>query len=71
MGQFILIYENNYCSQFLFCLLISHKQIKEGITIIVVRKKTAQSPLTNLQELLKMKRGVVLPAVPKEASKAY
>ena len=53
-------------------LLINHKQIKEGITIIDVKiKKVAQSPFNQSTTAPDDEASVVLPAVPKEASRAY
>ena len=49
-----------------------HKQIREGITIIVVKmKKTPQSPSNQSTSAPEDEASVVLPAVPSEASKAY
>ena len=51
---------------------MNHKQIKEGITIIVVKiKKMPQSPLSQSTRAPDDEASVVLPAVPMEASKAY
>ena len=51
---------------------ISHKQIKEGITIIEVKiKKVPQSPFNQSTRAPEDDARVVLPAVPKDASKAY
>ena len=51
---------------------MSHRQIKEGITINVVKiKKTPQSPLSQSTRAPDDEARVVLPAVPIEASRAY
>ena len=51
---------------------MNHKQIREGITIMVVEiKKIPQSPLSQSTRVPDDEARVVLPAVPIEASKAY
>ena len=63
---------NNYFAPIFILFLISHKQIKEGITIIVVKtKKVPQSPLSQSTRAPEDEARVVLPAVPIEASRAY
>ena len=63
---------SNYFALIFILLLINQRQIKEGITIIVVkRKKVPQSPLSQSTRAPDDEAKVVLPAVPTEASKAY
>ena len=51
---------------------MNHKQIKDGITIIVVIiKKTPQSPLSQSTRVPEDEARIVLPAVPNDANKAY
>ena len=51
---------------------MSHKQIKEGMTIIVVKiKNVPQSPFNQSTNAPDEDAKVVLPAVPIEASNAY
>ena len=51
---------------------MNHKQIKEGMTIIVVKtKKVPQSPFNQSTKAPEDEARVVLPAVPIEASRAY
>ena len=51
---------------------MSHKQIKDGITIIVVKtKKVPQSPFNQSTSAPDEDASVVLPAVPIDASSAY
>ena len=62
----------NYYELILILFLMNHKQIREGITIIVVKiKKIPQSPLSQSTRAPDDEARVVLPAVPIEASKAY
>ena len=60
---------------FIFILIlffISHKQSKEGMTIIVVKTKNVpQSPFSQSTNAPEDDAKVVLPAVPIEASNAY
>jgi len=52
--------------------LINHKQINDGITIIVVKiKKVPQSPFNQSTKAPDDEAKVVRPAVPIEASNAY
>ena len=63
---------NNYFAPIFILFLMNHKQIKEGMTIIVVKtKKVPQSPLSQSTRAPEDEARVVLPAVPIEASKAY
>ena len=63
---------SNYFVPIFILFLISHKQIKEGITIIVVKiKKVPQSPFSQSTRAPEDEARVVLPAVPIDASKAY
>ena len=63
---------SNYLASIFILFLMNHKQIKEGITIIVVRiKKIPQSPFNQSTRAPDDEARVVLPAVPTEASKAY
>ena len=51
---------------------MNHKQIKEGMTINVVKtKKVPQSPLSQSTNAPEDEARVVLPAVPMDASNAY
>ena len=51
---------------------MSHKQINEGMTIIVVKTKNVpQSPFNQSTNAPDEETNVVLPAVPIEASRAY
>ena len=62
----------NYFVGIFILFLMNHRQIKEGITIIVVKiKKIPQSPLSQSTRAPDDEARVVLPAVPIEASKAY
>ena len=62
----------NYFVPIFILFLINHKQIKEGITIMVVKiKKIFQSPFSQSTRAPDDEARVVLPAVPIEASKAY
>jgi len=52
--------------------LINHKQINDGITIIVVKTKNVpQSPFNQSTKAPEDEAKVVRPAVPIEASNAY
>ena len=63
---------SNYIALIFILFLMSHKQIKEGITIIVVKiKKVPQSPFSQSTRAPEDDARVVLPAVPIDASKAY
>ena len=63
---------NNYFVPIFILFLMNHKQIKEGITIIVVKiKKIPQSPFSQSTRAPDEEARVVRPAVPIEASKAY
>lgn len=63
---------SNYLPPILILFLIRYKQIKEGITIIVVKRKNVpQSPFSQSTRAPEDEARVVLPAVPREASKAY
>ena len=63
---------NNYFAPIFILFLINHKQIREGITIIVVKtKKVPQSPLSQSTRAPEDEARVVLPAVPIDASRAY
>ena len=51
---------------------MSHKQINDGMTIIVVKTKNVpQSPFNQSTKAPEDEASVVLPAVPIEASNAY
>ena len=66
------IFNCNYFKPTIILFLISHKQIKEGITIIVVKiKKTPQFPFSQSTRAPEDDASIVLPAVPIDASKAY
>ena len=66
------MFSSNYLVPIFILSLMNHKQIKEGITIIVVRiKKIPQSPFSQSTRAPDDEARVVLPAVPIEASKAY
>ena len=61
---------NNYFAPILILFLINHKQIKEGMTIIVVKtKKVPQSPFNQSTRAPEDEARVVLPAVPIDAAK--
>ena len=63
---------NNYFAPIFTLCLISHRHIKEGMTIIVVKtKKVPQSPFNQSTIAPEEAAKVVLPAVPIDASKAY
>ena len=63
---------SNYFVPIFILPLMNHKQIKEGITITVVKiKKIPQSPLSQSTRAPEDDASVVLPAVPIDASKAY
>ena len=63
---------NNYFAPIFILSLMNHKQIKEGMTIIVVKtKKVPQSPFYQSTNAPEEEASVVLPAVPIEASNAY
>ena len=65
-------YKKNYFAPIFTLCLINHKQIREGITIIVVKtKKVPQSPFSQSTRAPEDEASVVLPAVPIEASNAY
>ena len=62
----------NYFAPIFILFLMSHKQIKEGITIIEVKiKKVPQFPFNQSTRAPEDEARVVLPAVPIDASKAY
>ena len=66
------ICRNNYFAPTFNLSLIIHKQISEGITIIVVNMKNVpQSPFNQSTRAPDDDARVVLPAVPIEASNAY
>ena len=66
------IFNSNYLAPIFILFFIKYKQIKEGITIIVVKiKKVPQSPFSQSTIAPEDEARVVLPAVPIEASKAY
>lgn len=56
----------------LILFFISHRQTREGNTIIVVKiKKVPQSPFNQSTSAPEDEAKVVRPAVPKDASNAY
>ena len=65
-------YKKNYCAPIFNLCLINHKQIKDGITITVVKTKNVpQSPFSQSTNAPEDDASVVLPAVPIDASNAY
>ena len=65
-------YNKSYFAPIFTLCLINHKQIRDGITIIVVKTKNVpQSPFNQSTNAPEDEASVVLPAVPIEASKAY
>ena len=65
-------YNKNYCAPIFNLCLINHNQIKDGITITVVKTKNVpQSPFSQSTNAPEDEASVVLPAVPIEASNAY
>ena len=66
------MFNSNYFVPIFILFLMNHKQIKEGITITVVKiKKISQFPFSQSTRAPDDEARVVLPAVPIEASKAY
>ncbi len=64
--------KKNYFAPIFILSLINHKQIKDGMTIIVVNTKNVpQSPFSQSTNAPDDEARVVLPAVPIEASNAY
>ena len=60
------ILNSNYLAPIFILFLINHKQIKDGITIIVVKiKKIPQSPFSQSTRAPDDEARVVLPAVPR------
>ena len=63
---------NNYFALIFILFLINHKQIKDGMTMIVVKTKNVpQSPFSQSTRAPEDEARVVLPAVPIDASSAY
>lgn len=68
----LIILKINHFALILTFFLINHKQIIEGMTIIVVNiKKIPQSPFSQSTRAPEDEARVVRPAVPNEASRAY
>ena len=66
------VLNHNYLELIIILSFINHKQIKEGMTIIVVKiKNVPQSPFNQSTNAPEDDASVVLPAVPIEASNAY
>ena len=64
--------KKNYCTPTFNLCLINHKQIKDGITITVVKTKNVpQSPFSQSTSAPEDEASTVLPRVPIEASNAY
>ena len=65
-------YKNNYFAPIFTLFFINHRQINDGITIMVVIKKNVlQSPFNHSTYAPEEVARVVLPAVPIDASNAY
>ena len=70
--QYMDNYKKNYFAPIFTLCLINHKQIRDGITIIVVNTKNVpQSPFNQSTNAPEDDARVVLPAVPMDASNAY
>ena len=68
----MVVYNKSYFAPIFILCLMSHKQIRDGITIIVVNTKNVpQSPFNQSTNAPEDEASVVLPAVPIEASNAY